>query len=138
MKILQDIFPAVISMTKTEPTSNAPLAASNPASVLKASKVDRARVIVTGEPRPRIIVAVDSPTGPLVIFNQAYDPSTATRARNKDQDSFLTTTPDPSSNDQPIYVAYARYQDCSCGSRLRGWNPFNTVTSSLSIREPNE
>jgi hypothetical protein len=127
MRILQDIFPAVISMTTTQPTENAPLTAKNPATALAAHKVDRARVIVTDE---RIIVALDSPEGPTVIFNQAYDPETALRSKNRNTDSFVTTK-----NEQPIYVAYSRYDDCSCGSRLRGWNPFGSVTSSASIKD---
>lgn len=127
MRILQDIFPAVISMTTTLPTPDAPLASKNPATVLRAHKVDRARVIVTDE---RIIVAVDSPEGPTVIFNQAYLADSAQRSRNRNLDSFLTTD-----TDQPIYVAYARYDDCSCGSRLRGWNPFGRLTSTASIKD---
>jgi hypothetical protein len=119
MRILQDIFPAVISMTTTQPTPEAPLAGPNPATVLHAKTVDRARVIVT---ESRILVAVDSPEGPLVIFSQTYDQSTANRSRQQRQDSFLTT-----GTTTPVYVAYRRGEDCSCGSRLRGWNPFGTL-----------
>lgn len=127
MRILQDIFPAVISMTRTKPGDNSPLTAKNPATSLNAHKVDRARVIVTDE---RIIVAVDSPEGPTVIFNQAYDPDTAERSKNRNNDSFLTTK-----TEEPIYVAYSRYDDCSCGSRLRGWNPFGRLTTTASIKD---
>lgn len=127
MRVIQDIFPAVISMTRTEPSADSPLAAKNPATVLNAHKVDRARVIVTDE---RIIVAVDSPEGPTVIFNQAYDQETANRSKNRNNDSFLTTK-----TDEPIYVAYSRYDDCSCGSRLRGWNPFGSLTSAASTKD---
>ena len=135
MKVLQDICPAVISMTKHTPSEAQPLSPRAPSPLLRAHTVDRARVIVTTE---RILVAVDSPEGPTVIFNQAYDPASATRVKNdnKTTDLFLTTIPNPDNpDDQPIHIAYARYQDCSCGSRLRGWNPFGRTNSTLSIKD---
>lgn len=135
MKVLHDIFPAIISMTKHTPTDEAPLSSRSPSPLLRAHTVDRARVIVTTD---RIIVAVDSPEGPTVIFNQAYDPQSARRepTDNKTTELFLTTTPSATNpDDQPIYVAYSRYQDCACGSRLRGWNPFGRLSSTLSIKD---
>lgn len=127
MRVLQDIFPAIISMTTTQPTPEAPLAASNPATALSAKTVDRTRVIVTDT---RVIVATDSPTGPLVIFNQEYDTASYTKGSSTKLDSFLTTaTP------QPIFIAYRRAEDCSCGSRLRGWQPFGTLHSTNSTKD---
>lgn len=132
MRIIHDIFPAVISMTTTAPTENAPLTAKSPATTLNAKKVDRSRIIVTDE---RVIIAVDSPEGPTVIFNQAYDQSTANLNRNRNNDSYLTVTPEEPS--KPVYIAYSRYDDCSCGSRLRGWSPFGSLTATSSTKDPN-
>jgi hypothetical protein len=129
MNIIHDIFPAVVSMTTIAPTQESQLTASNPATVLNARRLDRSRVIVTGD---RIIVATDSPEGPLVVFNQLYDQATAQLSKNVSTDSTLTTIPGDSSS--PIYVAYRKSEDCSCGSRLRGWRPFGRIDSVTSNR----
>lgn len=129
MRVLQDIFPAVVSMTTTAPTPESPLTASNPASSLNARRLDRARVITTDE---RIIIAMDSPEGPTVIFNQAYDQDTVFISKGKSADSTLTTALQEGANQ--VYVAYRKSEDCSCGSRLRGWRPFGNTYSVTSNR----
>lgn len=127
MKVIQDIFPAVISMTTTAPSDNAPLTAANPATVLNARRLDRARVITTDD---RIMIAIDAPEGPMVIFNQPYNQTTAQIVKNKSADSQLTTLETTSSS--PVYIAYRRSEDCSCGSRLRAWRPFGNTYSVTS------
>ena len=129
MRVIQDIFPAVVSMTSTEPTPEAPLTASNPATTLNARRLDRARVITTDE---RIIVAMDSPEGPVIVFNQAYDQETAHIAKGKTADSTMVTLYQEDANQ--IYIAYRKSEDCSCGSRLRGWRPFGSTYSVTSNR----
>lgn len=129
MRVLQDVFPAVVSMTTTEPTPEAPLTAANPASSLNARRLDRARVITTDE---RIIVAMDSPEGPVIVFNQAYDQDTVHIGKGRSSDSTLTTLLQEGANQ--IYVAYRKSEDCSCGSRLRGWRPFGSTYSVTSSR----
>jgi hypothetical protein len=129
MKVIHDIFPAVISMTTTQPTEESPLNAANPSTSLKARRLDRARVITTND---RILIAVDSPEGPLVVFNQPYDQETAYLATNKSTDSKLTTIDTESSS--PVFIAYRKSEDCSCGSRLRAWRPFGNTYSVTSNR----
>ena len=129
MNVIHDIFPAVISMTTTEPTPEAPLYAANPSTVLNARRLDRARVVTTED---RIIIAVDAPEGPLVIFNQPYDQSTAKIVKSRTVDSTLVTLDTDSSS--PVYIAYRKSEDCSCGSRLRGWRPFGNTYSVTSNR----
>jgi len=129
MKVIHDIFPAVISMTTTQPTPESPLNAANPSTSLNARRLDRARVITTDD---RILIAIDAPEGPLVIFNQPYDHATAHLAKNKSTDSTLTTLDTDSSS--PVYVAYRKSEDCSCGSRLRAWRPFGNTYSVTSNR----
>ena len=127
--VIHDIFPAVVSMTAIAPTPESPLTASNPATTLQARRLDRARVITTDD---RILIAVDSPEGPLVIFNQEYDPATAQLTRAKNQDSFVTTI--ETADSTQVYLAYRRSEDCSCGSRLRAWRPFGNTYSVTSNR----
>jgi hypothetical protein len=129
MNIIHDVFPAVVSMTTTEPTEEAPLYAANPSTVLGARRIAKARVITTDD---RILIAIDAPEGPLVIFNQPYDQATAKIVKGKTVDSTLVTLDTDSSS--PVYIAYRKSEDCSCGSRLRGWRPFGNTYSVTSNR----
>lgn len=129
MNIIHDIFPAVVSMTTITPTPEAPLAAANPATALNAHRLDRARVITTVD---RILIAIDSPEGPLVVFNQPYNQDTVQLAKNKSADSTMVTLDTDSSS--PVYIAYRKSEDCSCGSRLRAWRPFGNINSVTSTR----
>ena len=127
MRVIQDIFPAIVSMTTTQPTPDTPLNASNPTTTLNAKTVDRTRTIITDT---RIIIAVDSPAGPKVIFNQLYDQASLQKGATSKTDSYLTTA-----QAEPIYIAYRRAEDCSCGSRLRGWQPFGALHATNSTKD---
>jgi len=89
--------------------------------------VHTVRVIVTANP-PRVLVAHDSTQGPEVIFAEDYDPATldiSTYARKEatpGTEAFLTTT----SGKQ---LAFLKDSSCGCGSRLKSWNPFRTLTA---------
>jgi hypothetical protein len=75
---------------------------------------------------------MDSPEGPVVVFNQAYDQDTAHIAKGKTTDSTMVTLYQEDANQ--IYIAYRKSEDCSCGSRLRGWRPFGSTYSVTSNR----
>ena len=125
MRILQDTFPALISVAGSPPPEGEFI---RPGTVNHRAKVvDRARIIVTEN---RVIIAVDgtSDEGPLIIFSQPYSGGNFTKGSSVENPSILIT-------DNGTYVSFARGEDCACGSRLRAWNPFRTLNSSRDPRE---
>jgi hypothetical protein len=112
MKILQDIFPAKLLI--------APIglvASIDDLSIKPVTRggylVDAARVIVTDL---MIIVATDSPEGPVIIFQEKYE-------------SFSKGTPSKVVTISGKMIIFERDTGCGCGSRLRGWNAIRTITA---------
>lgn len=121
MKVLYDLFPAYLVVVPDEhPTQASDLSSAPPT---KGSRqVATCRVIVTDS---RIIVATDSPSGPLVVFNEAYDPTTGPfyKSPKRSMDSYITTR-------SGKRLAFKRDDDCGCGSRLRSWSPYRMTDSA--------
>ena len=75
------------------------------------------RVIVTDE---YVLVAKDGPSGPQIVFREAY--TTFIASEKPTQDSFVVTS-------SGKMLAFKKDTGCGCGSRLRGWNPYKTLNS---------
>jgi hypothetical protein len=75
--------------------------------------VDKCRIVVDED---LIIVAVDSPEGARVIFQEEYD----VFVKNRPGESKIITK-------SGKMLAFKRDNDCGCGSRLRSWNPTRTL-----------
>jgi len=115
-KILLDRFPChlsamaagkiedVTTMRSFEPTPN-------------STYLEITRVIVTDE---HIIVAKDGPEGPQIVFRETYE--TYIPSKEAIQDSFVVTS-------SGKMLAFKKDTGCGCGSKLRGWNPYNTLAS---------
>lgn len=78
-------------------------------------RVDRCRVVILGGV---LMVAVDSPEGPSLVFREAVE-SFSTEGR--------VTRATTSSGK---LAAFSKDQNCGCGSRLRSWNPYGAFASS--------
>jgi hypothetical protein len=114
MKILFDLFPAVLvaaapgvledldQIMVVPPTEN-------------AFMVDKCRIVVDED---LIIVAVDSPEGAKVIFQEEYD----LFIKNRSGESKILTK-------SGKMLAFKRDDNCGCGSRLRSWNPTRTLNT---------
>lgn len=114
MKILFDLFPAVLvaaapgvledldQIMVVPPTEN-------------AFMVDKCRIVVDED---LIIVAVDSPEGAKVIFQEEYD----VFIKNRSGESKILTK-------SGKMLAFKRDENCGCGSRLRSWNPTRTLNT---------
>lgn len=126
MRVLYDLFPAFVAVVPSDhPTPAGELSSAPPT---KGSRqVNTARVIITDS---RIIIATDSPTGPLVVFNEQYDPAVGPfyKSPTKATDSYITTV-------SGKRLAFKRDDDCGCGSRLRSWNPYRM---SDSVKDPSQ
>ena len=116
MQIIHDVFPAFLVVAPPDSMNLADLN-SQPASK-GAYQLTKTRVIVTPE---RIIVAHDGPQGPVIVFNEEYQEFNKSGSRT--QDSHVVTR-------SGKMLAYKKDENCGCGSRLRGWNPYRHVYSS--------
>lgn len=83
-----------------------------------ATYLEITRVVITDEV---IVVAKDSPQGPQIVFREAYE--TYIPAEDPKKDSWVVTK-------SGKMLAFKKDTGCGCGSRLRGWNPYKTLTST--------
>jgi hypothetical protein len=116
VKILLDRFPChlaaigpgkiedVTTMRSFEPTQG-------------SNYLEITRVIITDT---QIIVAKDGHDGPQIVFREVYDEFIPSSEPTKD--SFVVT-------ESGKMLAFKKDTGCGCGSRLRGWNPYKTLTS---------
>jgi len=77
--------------------------------------VSMARIVITEEV---VVVAKDGPEGAQVVFQEAYDEPPII----KDGEYWLKTR----SGKQ---LSFKKDTNCGCGSRLRSWNAYRTLTS---------
>jgi hypothetical protein len=114
MKILFDLFPAIlvaaapglvetIDEIKVVPPTEG------------AFMIDKCRVVVDED---LIMVAVDSPEGAKVVFQEEYD----VFEKNRSGESKILTK-------SGKMLAFKRDENCGCGSRLRSWNPTRTLNT---------
>jgi hypothetical protein len=114
MKILFDLFPAVL-------VAAAPglLEDLDQIKVVPPTEgtfmIDKCRIVVDED---LVIVAVDSPEGAKIVFQEEYDVFTKNRAG---ESKILTKS--------GKMLAFKRDENCGCGSRLRSWNPTRTLNT---------
>jgi hypothetical protein len=112
-----DVFPAVVKLalsgsledyTQLQTTGDAPQG---------TRKVDRTRVVIIENV---LLIAQDSPEGPKVVFKEKVE-----EMSQEGKTTHILTV-------SGKIIAVKRDNNCGCGSRLRGWNPYGSaiVTSS--------
>jgi len=114
MRILFDLFPAVLVAAApglVEDLDQVKVVPPTEGTFM----VDRCRIVVDED---LIIVAVDSPDGAKVIFQERYD----IFVKNRSGESKIITK-------SGKMLAFKRDNDCGCGSRLRSWNPSRTLNA---------
>lgn len=116
MKILLDVFPAHLAVVPAGTFEDVYDLKSNPASP-EAFYRATTRVIATDE---AVFVAQDSPSGAQIIFQEKYD--VLLPASDKKSDYRVVT-------ESGKMLAFQKDTNCGCGSRLRGWNAYKTITS---------
>jgi len=110
-----DVFPAIIRL--------APPGSLSDITELKiigdvpqgTRKVDTARAVVIQD---TLIIGVDSPEGTQVVFKEKI-----TKLEKLDKIHYILT-------ESGKIVAVAKDNNCGCGTRLRGWNPYGSFISS--------
>ena len=116
-----DVFPAIIKLappnsledfTDLKPVGDSPKG---------TRKLDRCRAVVIGGV---LIIAEDSPEGPKVVFRE----QTQAMAQDGRVTHILTTS--------GKIIVVSKDDNCGCGSRLRGWNPYGSYV--VSNGDPND
>lgn len=107
MHILLDLFPAVVTVTMDG---------------VPARTVSRTRVIVTDA---LVLVAGDSMHGPMLIFREAIASSEINK--RSESSSVITTS--------GKVLSFVKDENCGCGSRLKGWNPYQQLYSTKDPQE---
>jgi hypothetical protein len=115
MKILKDVFPAHLAVVAPNVLEDVYDLKSSPATK-DAYYLATTRVIVTDEV---VVVAQDSPNGARIVFQEKYETFLPV---NSAEDSRVITV-------SGKMLAFKKDTNCGCGSRLRSWNPYKTITS---------
>jgi len=119
MKIVADIFPAHLSIAPRGALEELnDLTAYTPTKKDNVFYVEKTRVVLfeTKEGQS-LVVAQDSPNGPLIVFREKTD------FYLQDGDTYRVKTASGK------FVAFKKDRNCGCGSRLRSWNPYKTLSS---------
>ena len=117
MKILLDRFPchlAAIAPDKIDDVTTLRSFEPTPGSTY----LEITRIVITDE---LVMVAKDGQNGPQIVFREAYE--TYIPSEDPKTDSWVVTK-------SGKMLAFKKDTGCGCGSRLRGWNPYKTLTSS--------
>jgi len=123
MRIIADIFPADFSGTASNVLTDVallnPITTNDP----RVSYVATTRIIVT---ETHVSVAADSPSGPTLVFHEPYAQFFPPTEKNGVYRAILKSGK---------FVAFQKDDACGCGTRLRSWNPYKTLSS---INDPTE
>ena len=122
--VVADLFPAIIALappgTIEDPTTFRPTYRDSHPEGTRI--IDRARIIVVDD---KVLIAVDSPTGPTLVFREGILDYTKNRER---REYYITTV-------SGKIISVTKDQNCGCGSRLRSWSPFGNI---LNATDPTE
>lgn len=111
-----DVFPALVKLIP--PGSLSELSQADVKGDLPQGtrRLDRCRVVVLNNV---IMIAVDAPEGPQVVFREQIEEMLTEKKLNR-----VKTV-------SGKLIAFVRDDNCGCGSRLRSWNPFGGIVSSM-------
>jgi hypothetical protein len=116
MKIILDKFPCHLSAVAVDRLEDiSQLNSYQPTH--GANYMSKTRVILT---ETEIVVAKDDHDGPVVVFQEKY--AQVFLSQKTDEDTRVITI-------SGKMLAFKKDTACGCGSRLRGWNPYRTLSS---------
>lgn len=123
MQIQYDIFPCHVSVApSTFQDGDLELLHSHPVQD-GAFYLQTARVLVLTNDVdvPMVVIATDSPDGAQIVFQESI--VEFIKNPKQEEDSKVKTT-------SGKMLAFKKDTNCGCGSRLRSWNPYRTLTST--------
>lgn len=116
MRIVTDVFPAHVVAVAAGVFESPWEIESDPPSP-EGHYVGKARVVLTEK---TIVVAIDSPEGAVIAFRETY--VDYIKSNKQTENSFVTT-------ESGKMIAFKKDLGCGCGSRLRSWHAYNTLTA---------
>ena len=116
MRILYDLFPAHFVIAAPDVYPDPHLLTSSPAPE-NTYYLQTTRIIITDT---HITVAQDVPGGPQIMFHEPY--TSFEKSAAPEVDSYVITNTSKT-------IAFKKDTNCGCGSTLRGWNPYRTLSS---------
>ena len=128
MKIVYDVYPAkALVAPQRREIDTYEFATMNLTTEIKDSRrVNAVRVVITDEV---VMIAADSSSGPMLIFQERYNPESLVLDKDKRSLSRIQTVSGKS-------IVFSKDEaSCGCGGKLRAWNPYRTVYSS---KDPTE
>jgi hypothetical protein len=112
-----DIFPAVLRLAPQGTILNIGDLLPRGDAPQGTRRLDRCRAVIINEV---LMVAVDSPSGPEIVFRE--------KLIEQQTNSVEKYTQVRTETDKVIVIS--KDENCGCGSRLRGWNPYRSVFST--------
>jgi hypothetical protein len=109
-----DIFPAVLRIAPPQTLSDISDLLPRGDAPKGTRRLDRCRAVIINQ---TLVVAVDSPTGPEIVFRE--------KLIEQQTNSVERYTQVRTESDKVIVIS--KDENCGCGSRLRGWNPYRSV-----------
>lgn len=123
MKVVYDLFPAKIRVCVGENVSDEEYETIGVMTRVPGSRlVDSVRVILTDV---TIMIAADSENGPMLIFREKYIKESLSPEKPKPNRGVTRLKTETGK-----VIIMEKDANCGCGSRLRGWNPYNTAYST--------
>jgi hypothetical protein len=116
MRVLIDVFPALVRIAPPGSLSDITSFGVRGDAPQQTRRLDRCRVAVVDT---MIRIAVDSPEGPSLVFQEQIS-----ERQSKNKTHWVVT-------ESGKILVFEKDNNCGCGSRLRNWNPFgNSISSS--------
>lgn len=112
-----DVFPAFLRLAPSDSLSDITTLKIKGEAPRGSRFLDRCRVVIV---RDQVMVALDSPEGPQLVFREKL-----VEAQHVEKISYVRT-------ESGKILAFTKDENCGCGSRLRGWNPYGNIVSSSS------
>ena len=123
MKVIYDLFPARVRVCLGENVSDEEYENISVMTRVQGSRlVDAVRVILTDV---TIMIAADSDNGPMLIFREKYIKESLSPEKPKPNRGVTRLKTETGK-----VIIMEKDANCGCGSRLRGWNPYNTAYST--------
>lgn len=116
MKIKCDVFPALFVLAGSDYRD--PISSNSAPNHPSLRRRDSVRIVVTDT---HILIAEDSPHGPSLVFKEEIVPESFQGAASKSDDILVTTK-------LGKRFAFRKDNSCGCGSRLRTWRPYDSLT----------
>lgn len=125
IQVILDVFPAHFQITPADHLESVDVLNAHPPT--KDSDIyylATTRVVLTQD---TVTVAQDSPNGAMIVFQEKYSKDKLLGPDGPSKTYRLTT-------ESGKMLAFQKDTNCGCGSRLRSWNPYKTLTSQKGVK----